>query len=122
MSFISKCDLCGKDASTRGVKFDERPLKIQVPNYKKEKYNFYLTLQCEADDDTKAIKEFRKKAAATKLMETFFDPDETSEEEVMAQVINFKNPCPLLCNNCKKEMMKLIMNYGSYVKHVNPFI
>ena len=118
MSFLNRCDICGKAQGRKGIKFDNRPLKLQIPNYKKLPYNIYVDVKIEDARDTRKIQEFYKNK------ESFLDNikgmmggagvdfDESEMPQSGAATIAFENPYPIICNSCKRELIKLTLSYG----------
>ena len=114
MALIPRCDFCGKFEPT--VKFSDGPLRLQALNFENKLYNFFMTIETEDVEDTKTLEKFQDPKF---VMERFLEGmqnggDIDHPEEFMEPSRNsFKNPFPKLCNNCKREMFKLILSYGS---------
>lgn len=103
MSTIYKCDICGK--SQDKVKFDIRPIKLQIPNHKKQKINIYLNVMLEHDTDTKLLEQLSTE-----------HPLEEIYDAISAGDIKLKLPYPSVCIKCKREMIKLALAYGKEEK------
>lgn len=146
MAKICICDICGRtDASTDSIKkckkladsnfrkrnkqiFDDRPLKITVPNYEGNKYTVFVDVKIEDARDTKKIDDFynNKQAIIDGFIAQLFQPQMMDEESMgcacntggqqghaeMGIGIDFANPHPHICAYCKREMLKLAMTYG----------
>ena len=130
MSLLEKCDICGKSAEK--VKFDIRPIKIQIPNHKKEMMNVYVTVGIEAASDTKKIIDYYSKVQMMRSMSNLFGevnneefdagemPIEMNEDNLkQSMVASLKIPNPCICKKCTREMMKLVSSYGSFEKPEN---
>ena len=127
MSKILCCDLCGKMAVGKNKAiFSSDPLKIQLPSYNKSDLNFYINIIVEDNNDLKILQVFQNEMAKIGLytMDDFenISPDEVEKLSFIESetVKKMKNPHPHICNNCKREVLKLALRYGSYNKMLNP--
>lgn len=113
MSFIKKCDICGK--TEKETSFSNKPFRLQIPNHENRKFNLYINVEGEDAEDTIKYEKmknpeyiFKKSLEATELG----IPEEQMEEYIIRSE-KIYNPCPIICSKCKREMMKLVHSYGS---------
>jgi len=125
MSMIFQCDLCGKKQNKK-IKFTEKSLKIQLPAYNKENLNFYMNITVENDNDSKEMLIFQNKMASFGVfsIDDMADVDAETvllikelEDEISEKLTTIH---PNICNNCKREVLKLALRYGSFIKLSNP--
>ena len=124
MSLVPKCDLCGKTKSK--TKFTPGGIKLQVPNYKKQKLNFKVDITVENPKDTKILEKLKNDIDQLLYLGMLDELDndiiENGIQEMQVQTYTkLKTPNPMLCDNCKKEIIKLAFSYGSFKKFLNPF-
>ena len=125
MSLIPKCDLCGK--SKPKVKFSGAGIKLQVPNYKGNKLNFTITVNIEDPRDKKTMLDFENKVAELSMyaLEEGGEIGTIIDDEIfnlqLKTMTKLKTPNPLLCDKCKKEIVKLAWSYGSFKGFAKPF-
>ena len=127
MSFSLKCDICGKTEESNGVKFDSRPLMIQLVNHKKQPYNVFLSIGIEHASDTAMKEELfenRNNAFEKMMMEAFKNgaiikqvgnPESANVTPVPIEAIiqnKMKNPSPTFCTKCKRHLAQYAVHYG----------
>ena len=126
MSFSLKCDICGRTEDSKGVKFDSRPLMIQLMNHKKQPYNVFLSIGIEHAADTtlkEEIFENRNNAFERMMMEAFKNgaiikqvgtsADNATPMAIEAILQNkMKNPAPTFCTRCKRALAQYAIHYG----------
>lgn len=131
MSYILKCDICGKDSAMTGVQFSTEPVTIEINTYNNRKMNVSLSIDLEDSEDRKNINKMSS-IINTMLMrrslEGDIDPDMSSEEIFQDAAIGnidklyaefkdkilmlddssiglkLENPNPFICSGCKKEL------------------
>ncbi len=136
MSVVSKCDLCGK-VEGRGVSFSERPLSVRLKNHKGHSYNIYAAVWIEHDADTQLAKKFLENdgetvervfknavkagvigpassGAAIKVDQQGGVSLSSTKGATTQDVIypSLKNPAPMVCDKCRRIMMKYVQSYG----------
>jgi hypothetical protein len=147
MSFIARCDVCGKDGTMTGVTFSNQnePLMTKVTGYDGIEYLVFSTMSMMALEDYERI----KRVSAMYLGESEYeeeDEDETAyeedyEEEYEAEgeeeeedqnqlsffqqlnpgetLVRLKHPMCMACDACKRELTRTLANNGTFAKNVN---
>jgi major membrane immunogen (membrane-anchored lipoprotein) len=125
MSSILKCDMCGKTAEGK-AKFTDETLKLQLPTFDNSNLNFFISIKVEDNDDIEILSKFQDQMAEMGIygLEDFEEMDNDTIQIVKTLEFEaakkLKNNNPHLCNDCKREVLKLALNYGSYNKLPNP--
>ena len=127
MSLLQRCDICGRVEGK--IKFDPRPIKIQIPNFGKKKINVYANVWIEDPKDVDKIIKFNQQVAMINMMNEMnetssFESEEFMEVEDLEKLEqdclkSLSIPEPRICKKCKREMAKLISSYGSFDKAVD---
>lgn len=132
MSIMRRCDICGKNETQKGCKFSEEVLKLKIPNHKGEIFNVYCAIRIEQEDDSELLDKLyniNKMPEITTAEISGFSDNEEEEQmqleellfgkimnklqaEPMAISMKLKHPNPLICDSCKKELLKLSIAYG----------
>lgn len=126
MSKILRCDLCGKQESKKIV-IDNHALKLQLPT-KNGLMNFYINVQPEKNKAKDAVETFQHEMARMGIT-CPDDADELEEDDFMkvfqmqdatVNALN-ENMDTCVCRQCKLEILKLGLGYGSFSKLKNIF-
>lgn len=144
MSYAQRCDICGKveGKGKKNAQFDNRPLRLQVPNYNQKPYNIYVDIKIEDNRDTVTIENMLKRQSqmSSKLENMIFDQDPEEDYNIAGynkepecdcdqcrqenqgqnpvaiplkiNPAKFINPYPQICNRCRRELLKLVLSYG----------
>ncbi len=127
---LKKCDICGNNEETiildendkrKNITFTNSPLKLKIPNYKKEFYNIFIQLYLEKESDTKKIEEFQKEMSNPEnIMEMIFSGGGSGNDNPNEAMISsdklpkLENPSPNICDNCKRNLIKFLLQYGNF--------
>ena len=128
MSLLQRCDICGK--TEEKTNFDPRPIKIQIPNHKKENINVFINIFIEDPEDSTKIINFNTHLAMINMMNENpnvivmnEDGNDINEDDMAAleqqTFDSLKIQNPRICKKCTREMMKLAASYGSFDKAIN---
>jgi len=132
MSLKCQCDICngieGKIKNGKKVTFSVEPLKLKIPNYRNEIYNVYCRINIEHQDDSKMLDKFYEMNKMPELTVDEISDDENLDELLLSKVMDslvnkqdiktqsvmlkYKSPNPMICDSCKRELIKLSINYG----------
>ena len=96
MGMILECDICGKRESNT-VRFSLEPLLLNIRNHEDNRYLVHCNIAVEDVRDTELWNKV--------------DNASTAEEVGKIKTLMVK-PSPIICNNCKKELVKLSISYG----------
>ena len=102
-----RCDMCGRFEGK--TKFNHEPISLCVKGKIGRKLNLFLNVQVEDAEDSKMIEDFEKNLTP-QLLQSYLQRG----EDPMALVVGkIKNMHPCICNQCKREMIKLLVSYGT---------
>jgi hypothetical protein len=125
MSFLLKCDICGKAEDSKSVKFDSRPIMLQIKNHKKQPYNVFVSVNIEHAADTafkENLYENRNDVLEKMMLEAFKNgammsvaPGQQVQQIPIDSLIQskLKNPTPVVCKKCKRIIAQYAVNYGA---------
>ncbi len=141
MSYIYKCDICGKDSAMSNVEFSSEPLELQVNTYDGKRMNISMSIIMEDAEDTANIDKMSALLNDILMKRTIEnggedpsgkeDPNELFQDVVFdnldAFVGEFKGklsmvnnsvglrlstPNPFICDMCKREMAYKALTEG----------
>jgi hypothetical protein len=117
MSVKSICDMCGMGEPK--VQFTVEPFKLQLPNYRNELYNFYVYIEMEKTSDAELVRSIKEKYAnpgVEQLVQKLMGDKHSMSmhEKLMTEIYSrIENPCPLLCNKCKRKLESFLVRFGN---------
>ena len=134
MALLKLCDICGRVETPAGdykkakkakvydnkpgALFDERPIRLQLPGHNGDRYNVSVEIKMEHEKDTVILDELYNTQVSSFIEKLFAGeesvegaPTELSIDPLQAVTLN--NPHPKICSSCKREILKLVMSYGS---------
>lgn len=91
MSYIYKCDVCGKDSAMTGVKFTPEELELVIETYNGTKMNVKLAVMVEDLADTENIQKMSgmlNSLMVKKMISEGFTQEEIQEENMEQQLYN----------------------------------
>jgi len=102
-----KCDMCGRFEGK--TKFSHEPISLSVRGKIGRKLNLFLNVHVEDAEDTKMVEDFEKNLTP-QAMQSYVQSGIDPIEMMLGKI---KNTYPCICNQCKREMIKLLVSYGS---------
>lgn len=142
MSYVQKCDMCGKIEGKSGKKgeevvttFNHKPIAVRLKNHRGHKYNVYATIIIEhnkdtqtiqgfVDNDQDVIEEIFNKAMKAGAINPLEGQLKTTPDGGMSIVTkkptnpmdiifhSLENPEPMICDRCKRIMLQYCQKYG----------
>jgi len=92
---LYSCDICKKNSESTGTYITLNvPRTVEVKNATGEIYKAYIYVRIENGEDSKSLDTFSNLETKSKF------------ESVALEKVKIKNTCPVVCENCKLQILK----------------